>query len=108
MRKTLLLAAAVSLSAALAPIDAQAFSASPGPSGYQSPGITLVEGGCGYGYHRGPYGGCRPNGPGWGGPGPGVVLAPGPVVVPIPLPGVGYGRRCWMRETPYGPRRVCN
>jgi len=33
-----------------------------------------AEGGCGPGFHRGPYGGCRPN----GGP---VVVAPGAVVV---------------------------
>ncbi|SEC31172.1 hypothetical protein SAMN05444161_0895 [Rhizobiales bacterium GAS191] len=105
MRKAFLLAAAVSLSAALAPIDAQAFSVSPSNSGYQSPNITLVAGGCGYGYHPGPYGGCRPNGPGWGGPRPGWV-GPGPVV--MPGYGYGYGRRCWMRPTPYGPRRVCN
>jgi hypothetical protein len=32
-----------------------------------------AEGGCGPGFHRGPYGGCRPNGP--------VVVAPGAVVV---------------------------
>jgi hypothetical protein len=33
-----------------------------------------AEGGCGPGWHRGPYGGCRPN----GGP---VVVAPGAAVV---------------------------
>jgi hypothetical protein len=33
-----------------------------------------AEGGCGIGFHRGPYGGCRAN----GGP---VVVAPGAVVV---------------------------
>jgi hypothetical protein len=43
-----------------------------------------AEGGCGIGFHRGPYGGCRPN----GGP---VVVAPGAVVVapavvaPVPV-----------------------
>lgn len=35
--------------------------------------ITLVAGGCGARFHRGPYGGCQPNwgggGPGWRGPG---------------------------------------
>ena len=60
-----------------------------------------AEGGCGPGFHRGPYGHCRPNGP--------VVVAPGvvaPVVVapavvaPAPMVcGVGYRwhprfRRC--------------
>jgi hypothetical protein len=32
-----------------------------------------AEGGCGIGFHRGPNGGCRPNGA--------VVVAPAPVVV---------------------------
>ena len=57
-----------------------------------------AEGGCGPGFHRGPYGHCRPNGP--------VVVAPAPVVVapavvaPVPVVcGVGYRwhphlRRC--------------
>jgi hypothetical protein len=26
-----------------------------------APGVTLVSGGCGIGFHRGPWGGCRPN-----------------------------------------------
>ena len=35
-----------------------------------------AEGGCGPGFHRGPYGGCRPNrGP--------VVVVPGAVVAPV-------------------------
>ena len=29
--------------------------------------MTLVAGGCGIGFHRGPYGGCIPNGYGYGG-----------------------------------------
>jgi hypothetical protein len=43
--------------------------------------ITLIAGGCGIGWHRGPYGGCRRNGtgayvppPGFSGP-PGAALA---------------------------------
>lgn len=31
-------------------------------SSASAPEITLVAGGCGPGFHRGPYGGCRPNG----------------------------------------------
>lgn len=27
-----------------------------------APEVVLVAGGCGIGFHRGPYGGCRPNG----------------------------------------------
>jgi hypothetical protein len=34
-----------------------------------------VEGGCGIGFHRGPYGGCRPNGA--------VVVAPAVVAAPV-------------------------
>src|SRR5271167_3457167 len=36
--------------------------------------ITLTAGGCGVGFHRGPYGGCRPNGYGV-----------------VGVPGYGYG-----------------
>ena len=58
-----------------------------------------AAGGCGPGFHRGPYGACRPNGPVVvpGGP---VVVAPAPVVVRTPVAcGVGYRwhpgyRRC--------------
>ena len=39
--------------------DANAFSISPVPN--QSYNVTLVAGGCGLGFHPGPYGGCRPN-----------------------------------------------
>jgi hypothetical protein len=37
-----------------------------------------AAGGCGPGYHRGPYGGCRPNG------GAVVVVRPAPRVVVVP------------------------
>ncbi|QXX75579.1 hypothetical protein MHY1_02403 [Methylovirgula sp. HY1] len=66
-------------------MDAQAMPAAAPVTTGQAPGITLVAGGCGPGWHRGPYGGCRRNGywahPGW--------------------------RRCWWRHTPWGPRRIC-
>jgi hypothetical protein len=52
--------------------------------------VTLVAGGCGAGFHRGPNGGCRRNGGG------AVVVAPG-----YHHP---YGRHCWWR----GGVRVCN
>ncbi|WP_083786431.1 GCG_CRPN prefix-to-repeats domain-containing protein [Methylobacterium nodulans] len=46
--------------------------------------VTPVAGGCGPGWHRGPYGGCRRQ---W-----------------RPRGGM---YRCWFVRTPYGPRRVC-
>jgi hypothetical protein len=52
--------------------------------------VVPVAGGCGAGFHRGPNGGCRPN----GAP---VVAAPGAVVV---APGAPCGGR--------GRHRVCN
>jgi hypothetical protein len=61
-----------------------------------------AEGGCGWGYHRGPYGGCRANGGPVVVPRAGVVVVPGAVIF-APLGRacpVGYhlgpqGRRCW-------------
>lgn len=48
--------------------------------------IETVAQGCGPGWGRGAYGRCRP----------------------FARPGRGfYGRRCFLRPTPYGPRRVC-
>jgi len=43
-------------------------------STFASFGAANAAGGCGLGFHRGPYGGCRPNGGA-------VVVAPGAVVV---------------------------
>jgi hypothetical protein len=44
-----------------------------------------AAGGCGPGWHRGPYGGCRPNrGPVVVAPGGPVVVAPGAPVVVVP------------------------
>ena len=63
-----------------------------------------AEGGCGPGFHRGPYGGCRPNGPVVVAPVAPVVVAPAvvapAVVVPAPVVcGAGFRwhphlRRC--------------
>jgi hypothetical protein len=58
-----------------------------------------AAGGCGPGFHRGPYGGCRPNGPVIVAPVAPVVVAPA-VVAPAPVVcGVGFRwhprlRRC--------------
>ncbi len=52
----------------------------------EAPQVTLVAEGCGPGFHRGPYGGCRPFGGGFR---------------------PHFGRECFVRPTPYGPRRIC-
>jgi hypothetical protein len=105
MRKKFLLDAAMALSAAIMPAKAMAFSRAATIED-QTSNIIQVMDGCGPGYHRNPYGYCRPNGPGWGGPG--AYVAPsGPVVVPVPGVVVGPGPRCPWRQTPEGPRRIC-
>jgi hypothetical protein len=49
---------------------------------------AYAAGGCGPGFHRGPYGGCRPNRE--------VVVVPGAVVVERPGVVVVPGRACPM------------
>ena len=71
--KNALAAAAIGLSG-LAAIPAQAMQIA--PLSTSAPYVTLVAGGCGIGFHRGPYGGCRPNGYGYG---------------VVGVPGYGYG-----------------
>ena len=69
-------------------------------------GLTIpVAGGCGVGFHRGPYGGCRRNGY-YGGVyyGAPVVAAPPVVVAPGPCGGRGSHRVC----NPYRCWQVCN
>ncbi|WP_423136036.1 GCG_CRPN prefix-to-repeats domain-containing protein [Methylocella tundrae] len=75
--------AALGISLSLTSFEAQALPSAPSPLPPSSETI-LIRGGCGLGWHRGPWGGCRPNGY-WRRPGP----------------------RCWWRGTPWGPRRVC-
>ena len=57
--------------------------------------------GCGIGFHRGPYGGCRPN----YGPGPYVRPVIGGPVIGVYYPGRGYwyGGRYWRNRYRYGP-----
>jgi hypothetical protein len=66
-------------------------------------GLTLAgvssadaEGGCGPAFHRGPYGGCRPN----LGPAPAVVVAPGAPAIGVFYRGRGYwdGHRYWWHR----------
>ena len=62
MRKYLSLAAGAAMFVSVMPFTAQAFPISAAPTAGAQDEITLVAGGCGVGFHRGPYGGCRPNG----------------------------------------------
>lgn len=50
--------------------------------------IAVVRGGCAVGFYRNGYGACRPGGTFFGYP-------------------AGGFRRCVLRDTPAGPRRVC-
>ncbi len=59
MSRTIRLAAMAALISAL-PLSAQAMPVAPAASA--DAGVTLVSGGCGPGFHRGPFMGCRPNG----------------------------------------------
>jgi hypothetical protein len=68
--------------AAAAPSQAMPFA----PADQAPSAITLTAGGCGAGFHRGPNGGCRPNG------------------APAYRHPYAYGRHCWWR----GGVRVCN
>jgi hypothetical protein len=87
MRKLAYMAVmAIALGAASA---AQAFPAAADVATPSNP-IVKVRNGCGLGWHRGPWGYCRPNG--------------------VPYVGRPYAyapARCWWVETAWGPRRVC-
>lgn len=102
MRKTLLLTWVAVAGLLAGAAGASAMPVHRGAS-FSAP-VERVAGGCGWGWHRGPWGGCRPNGvygPGpafaWGAPAP--YWGGGVVVVPP---------RCWWRPGPWGPVRVCN
>ena len=60
MIKSVKLAAAATLMIAAAPLSAEAFPVATAPVAPAA--VTLVAGGCGPAFHRGPLGGCRPNG----------------------------------------------
>jgi len=89
----LLLTAAVAAAALATASAAQAVPAAP-PIRQANGNLVPVRGLCGFGWHRGYYGECRPNGTGYG-----------------PY-GWWYGPRapvrCWWVATPYGARRVCS
>lgn len=83
---------AAAMAAGLA--TASAAQAEPLTSVPQDPEARIIEVAnlCGVGWHRGPYGYCRPN----------YVYAPYVAYVPAPHP-----VRCWWAAGPYGARRVC-
>jgi hypothetical protein len=62
--------------------DAQAFPYLPATTQVVAPEVMQVRGFCGLGRHRGPYGGCVPNGVPYGYAAPVVVVAPPVVVTP--------------------------
>ncbi|RYB02444.1 GCG_CRPN prefix-to-repeats domain-containing protein [Lichenibacterium ramalinae] len=62
MLKTIRLAAAAAVIIAALPLSAEAFPVATAPVAGPDAGVTLVAGGCGPGFHRGPLLGCRPNG----------------------------------------------
>lgn len=79
----------------------------PAPRALEVATVQTVAGGCGVGFHRGPWGGCRVNGAVYVAP-RAVVVEPRPVVVaPAPVV-VAPVPRCWWRAGPYGAVRVCN
>jgi hypothetical protein len=83
------IASAAIAAAVMAAPAAQAFTL-PAPPAAQD-NLVRVAGGCGLGWHRGPWGGCRPN----------YYYRPYAYLAPAYAPG------CWWRATPYGAQRVC-
>lgn len=84
-----LVAASLAVCASLAG-PAHAFTL-PAPPTIGDESVIRVAGGCGLGWHRGPWGGCRPNHYG----------------AYRPYAYAGPHGACWWRATPYGSRRVC-
>lgn len=86
LKSMLIVSAAAGMLAFASAAQAMPLSADVGSA--SSPQVVLVAGGCGIGFHRGPYGGCRRNfGP----------------RVPVPYwrgPGWRFYHGCW--RGPYG------
>jgi hypothetical protein len=100
MRKAFYASAIALLGLTALPVQAMTIA----PLSGASPDITLVAGGCGAGFHRGPYGGCVRNAvvvaPGAAVVAPAVVAPVAPVVVAPAARTYFYygGRRCyWAR-----------
>ena len=60
MRKSLAIAAVAAACGLFGVVEAQALPGSPAPASDNAM-VQQVRGGCGAGWHRGPYGGCRRN-----------------------------------------------
>jgi hypothetical protein len=88
---------ACGVAASIASFDAQALPNSQALAQVAAPEVVLVRGFCGLGRHRGPYGGCVPNGVPYGYVAP-VVVAPyaAPVVV-VPGAVCPYGYYYYAR-----------
>ena len=101
MNKTFATVFASSILAAMVSFQAQAMPIAPSQSGLAQPEVTLVEGGCGPGFHRGEFGRCRPN--------ERVIVEPGVVVAPAaPVVVVEPRARICPPGTHWGPyRRAC-
>ena len=93
MRKAICASAIALLGLAAQPVQAITIA----PLSGAAPEITFVAGGCGAGFHRGPYGGCVRNAAVVVGA-PAVVVAPAAPVVVAPRTYFWYGgRRCYWR-----------
>jgi hypothetical protein len=89
--RSFIAASVVASTLALAAMPAAAMPAVSAGVGSPTPAVTLVAGGCGIYFHRGPFGGCVRNGAG--------VVVVGPRVVG---PRVGW-RPGWRRPGWYHP-----
>ena len=99
LRGLLGMAAGLGMLGGLAVTSAEGMPIAPPASLSADTAVTLVRDGCGPGYVRTPYGRCRPGG-GYRGRG---YDRP-----PRFFGGPGYGgRRCVIRNTYDGPRRIC-
>ena len=66
--RTLVLSLAAGASLLCGGLAAQAMPAGAVAGDAAGPQVTLVSGGCGFAFHRTPFGGCRPNGGFYGRP----------------------------------------
>jgi hypothetical protein len=91
----------VALAAVVAGVSAGAATAMPlAPPAAPASDIVAVRNACGLGWHRGPYGVCRPNGAPY-------VYGPYAYYGPLP-PAPRPPRRCWWVDRGYATERVCS